>query len=276
MKGICFVGDQHGNTSNFLELIDYIEKKYNPNSYFQVGDLGLMGKDFIKYLNNINKKLTYYDKKLYFIDGNHENHKWLNKKIEESIGEDGLVELASNVIYVPRGSFIELEGIKLFCVGGAFSNDREHRKLNKSYWEEEVFLPGQYEAIYDKINNSNQDIDIFITHDSPGDFNDLFIMRHFSSYSDYLEAGKFRDKLQNLYNLSGARINIHGHNHKYYYDEKSGDNMYDILQIEICLNCDNRQSKEEQFIIINKDDIDNFKNWNYTNVYDFFTKKRKR
>lgn len=31
---ICFLGDQHGNISNFLRVIDKIEKEHNPQVYF--------------------------------------------------------------------------------------------------------------------------------------------------------------------------------------------------------------------------------------------------
>lgn len=217
-----------------------------------------------------------YNKELYFIDGNHENHSWLIKKTEELIDDNGLVRLDSNIIYVPRGSLVSLEGFNLFCVGGAFSTDRSYRTINKSYWKEEVFVNNQYEEIYNKIKNNNKEIDFFITHDSPGDFNELFDIRYFhNNYSDYLEAVKFRDKLQELYNLSGARINIHGHNHKYNYDEKIGKNMYDIVQAEICLNCDNRLSKEEQFIIFDKVEYDKLKSNKFLDLYDYFLSQKK-
>ena len=56
---ICFLGDQHGNISNFLRVIDKIEKEHNPQVYFQLGDFGFMGEGFLKFLKNVNKKIIY-------------------------------------------------------------------------------------------------------------------------------------------------------------------------------------------------------------------------
>ena len=50
---IAFLGDQHGNTKNIYKLIDYIRDKENPDLLIQVGDFGLMGDNFEKYLFKI-------------------------------------------------------------------------------------------------------------------------------------------------------------------------------------------------------------------------------
>ena len=78
---ICVIGDIHGNTSNFIKLIKYIEDRHNPSCYIQVGDFGVMGFGFQKFLKNVSKTI---DKPLYLLT-EIENHKWLSYKIEISL-----------------------------------------------------------------------------------------------------------------------------------------------------------------------------------------------
>ena len=80
MKIAC-IGDQHGNIRNFIKVVDYINNIYPEiDTLIQVGDFGLMGEGFERYLLKMNKYLMKMNKYLYFIDGNHENHIWLQKK----------------------------------------------------------------------------------------------------------------------------------------------------------------------------------------------------
>ena len=53
--------------------------------------------------------------------------------------------------YVCRGEILKIfrseeqsEPIKIWCFGGAFSIDRQYRKLNESYWEEELPTDADY------------------------------------------------------------------------------------------------------------------------------------
>lgn len=270
---ICFLGDQHGNISNFLRVIDKIEKEHNPQVYFQLGDFGFMGEGFLKFLKNVNKKMKSINKNIYFIDGNHENHNWLRKN-----QIDDLTFIDSNVIYVRRGAIITLNEINLLCVGGAISTDRKYRKLNKSYWEEEGLTKEEIESITKNLLKNKKEIDLFVTHDSSYKLDGLFNSNYFSNYSDYLKAVEHRKALQYFFDLSKSIINIHGHNHKYYYDEiitGDNDNYYKnkIKYIEICLNCDNGKG---QYMIFSKELINQFKEDNYESVYDYFLKNKEK
>ena len=79
---IAFLGDLHGNSNNAHKLIDYIMKQEEkPDLFIQVGDMGVMGELFERYLDKLNKKLETYNIELWFIDGNHENFNWLLSKV---------------------------------------------------------------------------------------------------------------------------------------------------------------------------------------------------
>lgn len=231
---IAFIGDQHGNTSNFYKLIDYIEQKNNPDLYIQVGDLGLMGECFPKYLNKINKKFKSINKKLFFIDGNHENHKWLSKQL----GENDLTYLASNVAHIKRGSLITLFNKNFLFIGGAYSIDRAWRKLNKSYWLEETITNEDIERAlsYDKV-------DILVSHDCP-DLPYQWFLKHILPGKDDRNSYENRNKLQMVWDNYKPKLTIHGHYHfdyTYYY----GDYKF------IGLNCDSYlKNFEKQFYIL--------------------------
>jgi len=115
---IAFLGDLHGNTNNAYKLIDFIMEHDNPDLLIQVGDMGVMGELFEKYLNKLNKKLESYNIELWFIDGNHENFNWLLNKVKNP---HGLNSITSKIKYIPRGTMLTL-GKKnfYFCGGGVF------------------------------------------------------------------------------------------------------------------------------------------------------------
>ena len=66
---ICVIGDIHGNTSNFIKLIKYIEDRHNPSCYIP---LRFGAWDYFRNFYETGKTI---DKPLYFIDGNHENQR---------------------------------------------------------------------------------------------------------------------------------------------------------------------------------------------------------
>lgn len=102
-----------------------------------------------------------------FVDGNHENHKRLSElPIEEKFG--GKVGVVSDSVYhLKRGEIYTIGEKKIFCFGGAFSRDRIHRRLNISYWEEEVPSYQEMQYAVDNLNKHNNEVDYIITHTAP-------------------------------------------------------------------------------------------------------------
>ena len=132
---IAFLGDLHGNTNNAYKLIDYIMEQDNPDLLIQVGDMGVMGELFEKYLNKLNKKLESYNIELWFIDGNHENFNWLLNKVKNP---HGLNSITSKIKYIPRGTMLTLGNKHFYFCGGAFSIDKFMRTIYKSWWPQET------------------------------------------------------------------------------------------------------------------------------------------
>lgn len=209
---ICFIGDQHGNLENLLELLRYTEEKYNPMLYIQVGDLGLMGKNFEKFLFKLNKQLEKYKKQLYFIDGNHENHKWLSNYQKFPV-----TNITNKISYINRGTILTIGKYNFLFVGGAFSVDRSLRELNVDYWTTETITEVQYEQIIQTLEERDITIDYLVSHDHPTPFNDLFNKKYgqfnFHSQSDYYEDSIHKNRLTDIWELAKFPTVISGHYH---------------------------------------------------------------
>lgn len=202
---ICFIGDQHKDFTNLKKLIKHTEYKYSPDLYIQVGDFGLLYdySDFLNLTNEIFKKIN---KKLIFIDGNHDDHHYLQSLKEE------FTDIRSNIQYAKRGAILSINNKNILFVGGAFSIDRGLRELNYDYFEEEVLSLNEYEEILNKLKDKK--IEIMVSHDTPSFFSHLNRNGVYKTMEDWEISTKHRNYLQNIFIASGAKINIHGHYHK--------------------------------------------------------------
>lgn len=237
---IAFLGDLHGNTNNAYKLIDFIMEHNNPDLLIQVGDMGVMGELFEKYLNKLNKKLESYNIELWFIDGNHENFNWLLNKVKNP---HGLNSITSKIKYIPRGTMLTLGKRNFYFCGGAFSIDKFMRTIYKSWWPQETLSKEETEELinYYNENYSNYKIDYFISHDTPlfEHYQDDSI---FMNQSDFYEDYSHKMNLRKLYELTKAPKIIHGHYHIF--------NKFIQDRVEnITLNCDGSPFTEQYIIV---------------------------
>lgn len=236
----AFLGDLHGNTNNAYKLIDFIMEHDNPDLLIQVGDMGVMGELFEKYLNKLNKKLESYNIELWFIDGNHENFNWLLNKVKNP---HGLNSITSKIKYIPRGTMLTLGKKNFYFCGGAFSIDKFMRTIYKSWWPQEILSKEETEELinYYNENYSNYKIDYFISHDTPlfEHYQDDSI---FMNQSDFYEDYSHKINLRKIYELTKAPKIIHGHYHRF--------NKFIQDGVEnITLNCDGSPFTEQYTIV---------------------------
>lgn len=152
---IVAVGDLHGD---FRWLNKFIAR-YKPEVLIQCGDFGYWPrakwyKRFMKYTG-----IQAGDTKVYWIDGNHEDHHELAKLTD--------YEIQPNVFYQPRGSMITLpDGREVLFAGGAYSIDRPVREPGVSWFQDEVLS----ERDLEKFPDPNTKVDIVISHTCPNEF----------------------------------------------------------------------------------------------------------
>lgn len=153
---IVAVGDVHGS---FGQLVWRLKRTFFRDVIFiQVGDFGLIGKNsdagFAKAAEPLDQYLSETGSRMYVIRGNHDDKDfWIGKRELPGI---------SNIMLVPDGSILDLDGKKCFFAGGGISVDRKLRWRMKPEWwckDEGVELP--------VISERHTGIDLVVTHSAP-------------------------------------------------------------------------------------------------------------
>lgn len=169
---IHITGDTHGDYVRFIEnnLGDY---NWSEDDYLIIcGDFGFVFLD--SYVER--SYLDYMEQKPYtilFCDGNHESFPLLDSYPEEEWHGGRIHRIRDNVFHLMRGQVYEIDGKKIFTMGGAYSIDKEYRKLGYSYWEEELPSKEEYEEATSNLTKHNNKVDIIITHTAPNTAIDL-------------------------------------------------------------------------------------------------------
>lgn len=143
MKKVLMMGDVHGRFIEMNKILNTIK----PDITIQTGDFGY----WPKFKTQQIEKPT---GKLYWIDGNHEDH--------DSLMERENDELWPNIIYKPRGSTLTLpDNRKVLFMGGADSIDKQYRTQGYDWFIEELITE---EDIH---NLPDTHIDIVVSHTVP-------------------------------------------------------------------------------------------------------------
>jgi predicted phosphodiesterase len=151
---ICFVGDVHGERDR-MEAVVAEAAAQGAQAIIQVGDFGIWPEmrhsrpQTDGFEVDVAAMLERHGvESLCFVDGNHDWHPWLRalgrKHDASPAGADEPlaartvpVESTGRVRWVPRGTVLELAGVRVLCCGGAPSIDPELRVLGQSWWPEE-------------------------------------------------------------------------------------------------------------------------------------------
>lgn len=166
---IFLTGDIHGDIDIHKLSNKYFpeNKKLCKSDYVIIaGDFGLVwdGKRpdqyWLKWLKERNFTTL-------FVDGNHENFDMLNS-YPVDIWNGGKVHFINDsVIHLMRGQVYKIEGMKIFCFGGAPSSDKEYRKDGISWWKQEIPSEEEYKEGIESLKANNWEVDYIITHTSP-------------------------------------------------------------------------------------------------------------
>lgn len=154
---IVFIGDLHGN----VQRLEYLDKVVEPGvPFFQVGDLGWWESEK-PHFEAWGRKAK---RKLYWVRGNHEDMRMFPVYSAEP------VELCENIVYVPGGYVLELDGKRIGCLGGGASVDKAWRTPGRDwFFEENILLEEEERAM------AWGHVDLMVTHAPP----QHVIERHF-------------------------------------------------------------------------------------------------
>lgn len=162
---IYVTGDTHGDQDRFL---------YGCwDSLLQKGDTLIICGDFGFLFDNDareNRFLDDLEKRVYticFVDGNHECFPVIYE-YPQIVWNGGKVhQIRSNVYHLMRGQVFTIEGKTIFTMGGAYSIDRYMRKLNESYWVEELPNNEEYKEATENLKKHGFQVHYILTHTAP-------------------------------------------------------------------------------------------------------------
>jgi predicted phosphodiesterase len=159
---IGLIGDLHGDVGALLTIAQAMHER-DVDVLLTLGDFGLLwpGGNWSNQVVKVSKRLGARNQVLYFVDGNHEDHKVL---ASFPVGKNGTREIRENLIHLPRGYRTTLtSGRTLAALGGANSIDLDHRVEGRTWWPEEAITEADLEAL------GTDHADILVGHDAPLD-----------------------------------------------------------------------------------------------------------
>jgi hypothetical protein len=186
---IYVTGYTQGDLGRFLEH-DALINKLGWNDYLIIcGGFGFItdGTMDEEYELDQLARLPYH---ILFIDGNRENFDELyDYPVSKWNGGDVHKIRGDKVIHLMRGQIYNIEGKKIFTMGGGFSVERYSSEEGKGWFEEELPNYEEYEEGRLNLRQHNYEVDYIITHELPEDSMKLLHPPHYAvqELQGYLE-----------------------------------------------------------------------------------------
>ena len=161
---IYVTGDTHGDKDRLSKM--NLMKLKEGDTLIICGDFGFLwdnSRKEQKFLRQLGKRKY----NICFIDGTHENFDLLNS-YEISDWNGGKVhKIYGNLYHLLRGQIFEIEGKKIFAMGGGESSDIDIRRDVGAWKKEEI--PTQEELLEgaENLEVAGYDMDMIITHEPP-------------------------------------------------------------------------------------------------------------
>ncbi len=163
-------GDCHGERNYFLNPNSAIDRTLtNGDKLFICGDFGYVMTDSFeerRFLDDLAQR-PYL---ILFVDGNHENFDLLNAYPVETLwgGHVHVIRRDEHgtpkIVHLMRGQIFEIEGKKIFTMGGGYSRDKEMRILNRSWWPQELPTQEEMNAVGPVLDQYDNKVDYILTH----------------------------------------------------------------------------------------------------------------
>ena len=173
---IYITGDTHGGQAGDMKALGTrrwkIGSQLSKEDYLIVmGDFGCVwsqkGSKGAKNDAHIQKWLHDKPWTTLFVDGNHENHDMLDELEEVEMFGDVVGKVNDSIYHLKRGRIYNIDGNRIFTMGGAKSYDREHRTLGSSYWTQEIPSYADMDLGLEALEKANWDVDYVFTHTCP-------------------------------------------------------------------------------------------------------------
>lgn len=207
---IGFIGDIHGFWPGLATAVRKLE---DADILIQVGDFGFWPEPCMSIEEYIKYGDFLHGKKLYWIDGNHEHFTNLKRTFDVTKLEPQQHGDVENLFYIPRGTILDLDGLKFGFLGGAWSIDHERRTEGHSIFRNDEQLNDEHWHIL------GREVDFMVTHDAPFDaYLAMGLPDPYPLFGVTREAcdNSNQRKLQGVLENNNPKWWIHGHYHMYY------------------------------------------------------------
>jgi len=165
-----------------------------------------------------------------FVDGNHENHDRLDRlPTEEKFGSDvGVV--SESIFHLRRGRIYEIDGKKIWTMGGGFSIDKVRRKEFISWWKQE--LPSMAEMMkgVEVLEDAGKEVDFIVTHASPRAAFEFLNTKKALAFKDVKEELEFQEYLQDVACEVKFKKWFFGHLHIDLEIDKNFTSLYNVVR----------------------------------------------
>ncbi|MDD6174852.1 MAG: metallophosphoesterase [Firmicutes bacterium] len=161
---IWITGDTHGDLARFQTKA--ARRLRSGDSLIVCGDFGFVWDGSAKE----KKALKWLQKRKYnilFLDGKHENYDLLREFPEIEAFGGKVQHLGGSVYHLLRGEIYELEGKQIFAFGGGESSEKEFRREQDRFWDDEMPTAAEMERAVNSLNRCGRRVDYIITHEAP-------------------------------------------------------------------------------------------------------------
>lgn len=202
-RRLLLLGDVHGDIDWFEyacgEAIDL-----GCDRILQLGDFGFWphkpwGATFLRAAQDA---LASHGIECWWIDGNHENHDWLDAQPHD----DGFWH-AGPLVHCARGSRWEWSGVSFLACGGAYSIDKHRRRPHESWWAQETITEADIRRCGTEM------VDVLVTHDAPWGTPNVLGPGTAGDKDSYPESAANRRAVAALCDAVEPRLLVHGHYH---------------------------------------------------------------
>ncbi|WP_029923884.1 metallophosphoesterase family protein, partial [Nocardia otitidiscaviarum] len=154
---VAIAGDWHGWSAAAIGGIEHAAA-HGAQAILHVGDFAYRFDP--KFMARVQNALQRTGLVLGFVDGNHDDHAYLGKKVAEH--GCTAIPLRPNIFYLPRTYRWTWNGVRFLALGGAHSVDRPWRTPGREWWCGETISIAQAQKATDDGR-----ADVMICHDVP-------------------------------------------------------------------------------------------------------------
>jgi predicted phosphodiesterase len=158
------MGDFHGQTHHFRAAVRTV-RRAGISLLLGVGDVGFDLPTGQRGRTEKKMRLLLEQNEVNFIwaAGNHDNHDTLGRL---PLSADGTRRVSNRNSNLPNGTVLEIEGVRIGALGGAYSVDQRWRTLGRDWWPQEEPTGEEAERLVAESSRGPR-LDIMLTHDVP-------------------------------------------------------------------------------------------------------------